>query len=191
MWNALKNNETTHVCRPMICRSECLIIHCQQKTLKYRSLSTRCRPLITTKNGKARIARNYADNRQEIWKNVSWIGETKTNPQQSDEKAKMGRKRGSTSDPKHSRSSMTHNGCTVLSWACMTVSPIGPFIFIDHVVHDPNSRMNSEFYRFIRSANLQRHASKLIRWTFVMQQNNNLNHSANKTEDFISGKSGR
>ena len=48
--------------------------------------------------------------------------------------------------------------------------------------------MNSEVYKNILSANLQRNASKLIGRNFIMQQDNDPKHTANTTKDFIREK---
>ena len=70
-------------------------------------------------------------------------------------------------------------------WACMATSGTGSLIFIDD---DGRSRMNSEVYRNVLSAKLRRNASKLIGRNFIMQQDNDPKHTANKTKDFIRGK---
>ena len=74
----------------------------------------------------------------------------------------MWRKKGSAHDPKHTSSSVKLGGGSVVAWACMAASGVGSLIFIDDVTHDGSSRMNSEVYKNILSANLQRNASKLI-----------------------------
>ncbi len=75
-----------------------------------------------------------------------------------------------------------------MAWACMAASGTGSLIFIDDVTDDGSSRMNSEVYRNILSANLQRNAFKLIGRKFIMQQDNDPKHTANKTKDFIREK---
>ena len=86
--------------------------------------------------------------------------ETKINLQ-SDGKAKVWRKKESAHDPKNTRSSVKHGGGSVMAWACMADSGVGSLIFII-VTHDGSSRMNSEVYKNILSANLLRNASKCI-----------------------------
>lgn len=73
----------------------------------------------------------------------------------------MWRKKGFDYDPKHTSSSGTHGGGSVLAWAYMVASETGSFI--DDVTQDCSSRMNSEVYRNFWSANLQRNASKTNR----------------------------
>ena len=69
-------------------------------------------------------------------------------------------------------------------WGCMAVSGVGSLIFMDDVTHDGSSRMNSEVYKNILSANLGR----LIGRNFITQQDNNRKHTANTTNDLIMEK---
>ena len=66
-----------------------------------------------------------------------------------------------------------------MSWACMAASGVGSLICIDDVTHDGRSRMNSEVYKNILSANLRRIAFKLIGMNFIMQQDNDPKPTAN------------
>lgn len=63
---------------------------------------------------------------------------------------------------KHSRSS-------IMAWAHSAASRAGSLIFIDAVTHDDGSRTNSDVYRNIVSASLQRNALNRIRRNFSMQ----------------------
>ena len=78
-----------------------------------------------------------------------------------------------------------------MAWACMAASGVGSLIFIDDVTHDGSSRINSEVYKNILSANLRRNASKLIGRNFIMQQDNDPKHTANKQRTSLGRKSGR
>ena len=129
---------------------------------------------MSSKNRKARLefAKKYRDEPQKFWNTFLWTDETKINLYQSDGKAKVWRKKGTAHDPKHTSSSVKHGGGNVMAWACMAASGTGSFIFIDDVTDDGSSRMNSEVYRNILSANLRRNAFKLIGRRFIMQQDN-------------------
>ncbi|KAK3564201.1 hypothetical protein QTP86_011182 [Hemibagrus guttatus] len=61
---------------------------------------------------------------------------------------------------------------------------------VTHASHDGSSRMSSEVYRNVRSANLQSKSSNIIGRNFIKQQDNEPNNTANKTKDFIMGKMG-
>lgn len=110
---------------------------------------------------------------------------TKISRYQNDGKTKVWRKKGSAYNLKHTSSSVKHGGGSVLVWACMATSGTGSFIFIDDMTHDDSIKMNSEVYRNILPANLQRNASKLIGRKFIMQQNNDPKN-VNTTKDYIS-----
>ena len=157
---------------------------------KYRGYIARCKPLISNKNRKARLefAKKYRDEAQKFWDKVLWTDETKINLYQSDGKAHVWRKKGSANDPKHTSSSVKHGGGNVMFWACMAASGTGSLICIDDVTHDGSSKMNSEVYRNILSANLKKNASKLIGRSFIMQQDNDPKHTANTTKEFNRGK---
>ena len=93
--------------------------------------------------------------------------------------------KGSAHDPKHTSSPVKHSEGSVMAWPCMASSGVGLLIFIDDVTHDGRSRMNSEVYKNILSANLWRNASKLIGRNFILQLVNDPEHTANTTKDFI------
>ena len=77
---------------------------------------------------------------------------TKINLYNSDGKAKGWRKKGSAHDQKHTSSSVKHGGGSVMAWTCMAFSGVGSLI--DDVTNDDSSRINSDVYKNILSANL-------------------------------------
>ena len=85
-------------------------------------------------------------------------------------------------------SSVMHGGGSVMAGACMAASGVGSLSFIDDVTHDCSSRMNSEVYKSILSANLQRNMCKRIDRNFIMLKDNDPKHTANTTKDFIREK---
>ena len=72
-----------------------------------------------------------------------------------------------------------------MAWACMAASGVGSLIFIDDANQDGSSRINSEVYKNILSANLWRNVSKLVGRNFIMQQDKDPKHTANITKNFI------
>ncbi len=58
---------------------------------KYRGFTTRCKPLVTFKNRKARLdfARKHLKNPPMFWKKILWADETKINLYQTDGKWKV------------------------------------------------------------------------------------------------------
>lgn len=104
------------------------------------------------------------------------------------ERGKCGEKKGTAHDPKYTTSSVKHGGGSVIAWACMATTGTGSLVFIDDVTNDGSSRMNSEVYRNILSAQIQPNASKLIGRRFIMQQDNDPKHTAIATKDFFRAK---
>lgn len=156
----------------------------------YRGYTTRCKPLISLKNRKARLqfAKKHLKEPQEFWKKVLWTDETKINMYQSDGKRKVWRKKRHAHDPKHTTSSVKHGGGGVMAWACMAASGTGSLVFIDDVTADRSRTMNSEVYRNILSAQIKPNASKLIGRHFIMQQDNDPKHTARATKGFLMAK---
>ncbi|KAI3371326.1 hypothetical protein L3Q82_023946 [Scortum barcoo] len=88
----------------------------------------------------------------------------------------------------HFSEAATYSGDNVMARACVASSGKGSLIFIDDVTHDSSSKMNSEFYRNILSANLKKDATKLTGRSFIMQQDNDPKHTAKTTKEFIRGQ---
>ncbi len=132
---------------------------------EYRGFTTRCKPLVSLKNRKARLefAKRHLKKPSQFWNNILWTDETKINLYQSDGKRRVWRRKGTAHDPKHTTSSVKHGGGSVMAWAYMAASGTGSLVFIDDVTADKSSRMNSEVFRAILSA----HSAKCFRthWT--------------------------
>ncbi len=64
---------------------------------------------------------------------------------------------------------------SVMAWACMASSGTGLLVFSDDVTEDRSSRMNSEVYRDILSAQIQ---PKLIERHFIVQMNDDIKDRA-------------
>ncbi len=116
---------------------------------EYRGFTTRCKPLVSLKNRKARLefAKRHLKKPSQFWNNILWTDETKINLYKSDGKRRVWRRKGTAHDPKHTTSSVKHGGGSVMAWACMAASGTGSLIFIDVVTADKSSRMNSEVFR--------------------------------------------
>ncbi|KAG2464610.1 TCB1 transposase, partial [Polypterus senegalus] len=156
---------------------------------KYRGCTARCKPLISLKNRKARLdfAKEHLKKPAQFWKNILRTDETKINLKQNDGKKKVWRRRGTAHYPKHTTSSVKHAKASVMAWACMAAGT-GTLGFIDDVTQDRRSRMNSEVFRDILSAQIQLNAVKLIGWCFMTQMDNDPKHTAKATQEFIKAK---
>jgi len=152
--------------------------------------TTRCKPLISLKNRKARIdfAKKHLKKPAQFWNSILWTDETKINLYQNDGKKKVWRRIGTAHDPKHTTSSVKHGGGSVMAWACMASNGTGSLVFIDDVTKDRSSRMNSEVYRDILSAQIQPNAAKLIARRFTVQMDNDPKHTAKATQEFFKAK---
>ncbi len=157
---------------------------------EYRGFTTRCKPLVSLKNRKARLefAKRHLKKPSQFWNNILWTDETKINLYQSDGKRRVWRRKGTAHDPKHTTSSVKHGGGSVMAWACMAASGTGSLVFIDDVTADKSSRMNSEVFRAILSAHIQPNASELIGRRFTVQMDNDPKHTAKATKEFLKGK---
>ncbi len=115
---------------------------------EYRGFTTRCKPLVSLKNRKARLefAKRHLKKPSQFWNNILWTDETKINLYQSDGKRRVWRRKVTAHDPKHTTSSVKHGGGSVMAWACMAASGTGSLVFIDDVTADKSSRMNSEVF---------------------------------------------
>ena len=92
--------------------------------------------------------------------------------------------------PSPSAPSVKHGGGSAMVWACMAANGTGSVVFIDDVTADKSSRMNSEVFRAILSAQIQPNASKLIKRHFRVQMDNDLKHTAKATQYFLMQRSG-
>ena len=117
---------------------------------EYRGFTTRCKPLVSLKNRKARLefAKQHLKKPSQFWNNILWTDDTKINLYQSDGKRRVWRRKGTAHDPKYTTSSVKHGG-SVMVWACMAANGTGSLVFIDDVTADKSSRMNSEVFRAI------------------------------------------
>ncbi len=157
---------------------------------EYRGFTTRCKPLVSLKNRKARLefAKRPLKKPSQFWNNILWTDETKINLYQSDEKRRVWRRKGTAHDPKHTSSSVKHGGGSVMAWACMAASGTGSLVFIDDVTADKSSRINSEVFRAIISVHIQPNTSELIGRRFTVQMDNDPKHTAKATKEFLKGK---
>ncbi len=157
---------------------------------EYRGFTTRCKPLVSLKNRKARLefAKRHLKKPSQFWNNILWTDETKINLYQSDGKRRVWRRKGTAHDPKHTTSSVKHGGGSVMAWACMAASGTGSLVFIDDVTADKSSRMNSEVFRAILSAHIQPNASELIGRRFTVQMDNDPKAYCKSNQRVFEGK---
>ena len=95
------------------------------------------------------------------------------------------RRKERTHDPQQTASVVKHGGGSVMAWACMAASGTESLVFIDDVTADRSSRVNSEVYRAILSAQIQSYAAKLIGRFFTVQMDNDPKHTAKQPKRFL------
>lgn len=155
---------------------------------KFRGYKARCKPLISLKNRKARVAfaEKYLDKPEKFWKQVLWTDETKINLFQHDGKPTVWRKQGKALDPRNTTMSVKHGGGNIKAWACMASSGPGSVVFIDDVNENKSDIMTSETYRTILQQNIAPNAKHLIGRSFWLQSDNDPKHTAKATKAFLS-----
>lgn len=114
-----------------------------------------------------------------FWK-VLWTDNTEIILFQSHAMTKVLRKKGSAFDPKNTNFPVKHGAGNILDWACIDTSRTGSFIFID-VIHDGNSRRNSEDYRNIFFCQFTEKCIQTHREEVYLS-----NHTADTTKGYIS-----
>ncbi len=67
----------------------------------------------------------------------------------------------------------------------MASSGTGLLVFSDDETEDRSSRINSEVYRDILSAQIQSNAAKLIGQRFIVQMDDDPKHTAKATQEFL------
>ncbi len=156
---------------------------------EYRGFTTRCKPLVSLKNRKARLEfakRHLKSLHSSGTTSYGQMRPRSTVPEWWEEKSME--KEGTAHDPKHTTSSVKHGGGSVMAWACIAASGTGSLVFIDDVTADKSSRMNSEVFRAILSAHIQPNASELIGRRFTVQMDNDPKHTAKATKEFLKEK---
>uniref|UniRef100_A0A8C5P8K5 Transposase n=1 Tax=Leptobrachium leishanense TaxID=445787 RepID=A0A8C5P8K5_9ANUR len=156
---------------------------------EYRGFTTRCKPLGSLKNRKARLefAKQHLTKPSQFWNKILVSSVHRINLYQSDGKRRVWRRKGTAHDPKHTTSPVKHGGGSVMAWACMAANGTGSLVFIDDVT-DKSSRMNSEVFRAILSAHIQPNAAELIGRCFTVQLDNDPKHTAKATKEFLKGQ---
>ena len=95
---------------------------------------------------------------------------------------------GTAQDPNHTTTSVTDGVGGVIAWACMAAEDTGSLIFIDDITADGSSKIHSEVYRHIISAQGQANASKPIGQWIILHQDNDPKHTAKATKEFFKAK---
>jgi hypothetical protein len=150
-------------------RHICVRVNNQENT-RVNTRSSRCKTIWKTR---LEFSKQHLKKPVQFWNNILWTDETKINLHQNDGKRRAWRREGTAHDSKHTTSSVKHGECSVMAWACMAANGTGSPEFIDNLTADKSSRMNSEVFRAILSAQIRPNASKPLdgasqcRWTMT------------------------
>ncbi len=123
---------------------------------KYRGFTTRC------KQGQVRLCQK-THKTDHFWKSILWTAEIK----KSIKAPKITLKKSTLVICACRWVHNAHTLCllhTLMAWACMASGGTGLLVFSDDMTEDRSSRMNSEVYRDILSAQIQLNGAKLIGW---------------------------
>ena len=77
---------------------------------------------------------------------------------------------------------------SVTAWASMASSGTGSLVFIDDMIEDGSSRMNSEVCRNVLSVHIQPNSTELIGRRFTVRTDNDPKHAAKATQEFFKAR---
>ncbi len=159
---------------------------------EYRGFTTRCKPLVSLKNRKARLefAKRHLKKPSQFW-NTSY-GQMRP-------RSTFTRVMGREEYGEGKELLMILSIPPIISeawwwlvswaWACMAASGTGSLcIYWWCELLTKAGRMNSEVFRAILSARIQPNASELIGQRFTVQMDNDPKHTAKATKEFLKGK---
>lgn len=72
-----------------------------------------------------------------------------------------------------------------MAWACLAASGTGSLLCTDGVTADRSHRLNAEVYRPILSTHIQPDVIQLIRWCFILQNDNDSRSTAKANQEFF------
>lgn len=73
-----------------------------------------------------------------------------------------------------------------MKYPCMGANETGSLVFTDYVIANKSSRLISEVYRAIDSA--QSNPAKQIRWSFTVQMDNEQKHTMKAMQELLKAK---
>lgn len=144
----------------------------------------RQKPFISLRNRKTRVklAKEHAHKDGSFWTTVSFSDESKFNLHGSDGRVFVWRKPGEEFQPDCTKGTVKHGGGNVKVCGCFSYSGVGKLVCIDGI-------MNSEAYRCILDANLQKSAKKLFkRQKWIFQQDNDPKHTSRLLKEHFAKK---
>ncbi len=148
---------------------------------KYTGFTTSC------KQGQVRLWQKTSKKARPLLEKQSLDGRNKDQPVPEWRKEKSMAKAWNSSWSKHTTSSVKHGGA-VWCMSCMASSGTGLLVFSDDETEDRGSLINSKVYSDILSAQIQSNAAKLIGRRLIIQMDDNQEHTAKTTQEFLKVK---
>ncbi len=140
---------------------------------------------VQSKQGQITLWQKTSKKPEHFWKSIVWTAEIKIHLYQNDGKIKVWRRLGTARDQ-----SIQHPLWSTVeqcdAWAAWLPVALGCLVMMWQ--KDRNSRMNSEVYRVILSAQIQSKSAKLIVWRFIVQMDNDPKHTGEATQEFLKVK---
>ncbi|GFT77065.1 transposable element Tc1 transposase [Trichonephila clavipes] len=147
----------------------------------YYGRAARKKSFISERNRRKRLdfAKSHVNLSDEFWNTVIFSDESKFNIFGSDGRQYVWRKPNTELEKQHLTPTVKHGGGSVLVWGCMAANGVGKLRFIDGI-------MTARTYINILRHNLQSSAQKLgLETSFVFQQDNDPEHTANFTREWL------
>lgn len=156
------------------------------RSVKFRAIEKKKKPLLSKKNIKARLAfvKRYQLWTEEDWMKVIWSDETKINRYTTDGRQWNWKREGEGMSPKDFILTVKHGGGNIKMWGCFTAYGVGSIRKIDGI-------MNKEVYLDILNNELldtlDNMPYRIEDVTF--QQDNDPKHTAKVVKSWLAGQS--
>uniref|UniRef100_A0A8C5Q5S0 Transposase n=1 Tax=Leptobrachium leishanense TaxID=445787 RepID=A0A8C5Q5S0_9ANUR len=141
----------------------------------------RRKPLLSKRNITPRLkfATEHLDVPQHYWQNILWTDETKIELFGKNTQYYVWRKKRYSTPTSKPHPTVKHGGGSIMVWGCFAASGPGRIVVID-------GKINSRVYQDILQENVRPSVCQLkLRRGWVMQQENDPEHTSNSTKEWL------